>query len=304
MKRISIVVLFFTAVTFSACLKDKPNTDFSVTQSTYIAEISTASTSGTTDAPASGLAYFTGANLSFSGANDPDSEFFTVNIASDYPPTKSIALTLGVDQQALSNYNASGPPTPFTVFPDSTFDFTVKTGTVKAGYRLDTFWVVFHPLKIDPTQSYMLPISITSAPGTTISGNMGTIYFHAIGNPLAGNYNQEWIRYNNAGGTGTPAYDEQIGPSPFTPITPTEISVTSGTGVAYQLSFTNTGGTLSNFSVAFPSSGAGSASAAGITITSGPTIVLADPVNKKFTFNFTYLNGSGAPRNITDIFTP
>ncbi|GGB22507.1 DUF1735 domain-containing protein [Puia dinghuensis] len=303
MKRISIVLPLFTAVLFSACLKDKPNVDLASTQGTYIAEISTASTSGTTDAPASGLAYFSAATLSFNGANDPDSVFFTVNIASDYAPTKNMSVTLGVDQTALTNYNASGPPTVFEMFPDSTFSFPTKTGTIKAGSRLDTFWVVFHPNKIDPTHSYMLPISITSAPGTTISGNMGTIYFHAIGNPLAGNYNQEWIRYNNTAGTGTPAFDQQIGPTPFIPNTPTEISVTSGSaGMTYIVDFTNNNGVLSNFSVSFPSSGTGSASAGGITITGGPTIILADPVNKKFTFNFTYNNSAGAGRNITDKF--
>ncbi|HLZ88977.1 MAG TPA: DUF1735 domain-containing protein [Puia sp.] len=304
MKRISIVIPFLIAVTLSACLKDKPNTDFSSTQSTYVSEISTASTSGTTDAPASGLAYFNAATLSLSTASDPDSVFFTVNIASDYPPTKDVPVTLKVDQQALTNYNAGGPATVFEMFPDSTFSFPTKTGTIKAGHRLDTFWVIFHPSMVDPTHSYMLPISISSASGTTISGNMGTIYFHAVGNPLAGQYNQEWIRYNNATGTGTPAYDLQVGPSSFIPITPTEITVTSGTGMAYILDFTNTGGVLSNFSVSFPSSGNGSATANGITITGGPTIVLADGVNKKFTFNFTYNNSAGSARNITDIFTP
>jgi hypothetical protein len=303
MKRISIITASLLALGLSSCLKDKPNTDFTSTQGTYVAEISTASTNGTTDAPSGGLQYFSGATLSFSGAPDPDTVWFTVNIASDYAPTKDIPVTLGVDQQALANYNASGPPTTFAVFPDTTYTMPTKTGTVKAGQRLDTFYVFFHPGKIDPTQSYMLPISITQANGTTISGNMGTIYFHAIGNPLAGSYTQEWIRYNTATQTGTPAFDDILSGS-FIPITPTEISAQSNTGVDYLLSFSNNGGVLSNFTVAFPSSGAGSASRAGITITGGPTIVLADPVHRKFTFNFTYLNGSGAPRNITDIFTP
>lgn len=304
MKRISIIVTSLLTLTLASCLKDRPNTDFSGTQSQYIAEITTSSTNGTLNAPSAGSStYFGGSNLNFSGADDPDTISFTVNIASDFPPTKDIALTLGVDPQALANYNAGGPPTLFEQFPDSTASFPVKTATIKAGSRLATFYVYFHPDKIDPTHSYMLPISITSAPGTTISGNFGTIYYHMIGNPLAGNYTDEWIRYNTATQTGSPAFD-QLSTVSFVPVTPTQVSITDPTGMAYQLSFDNSGGTLSNFTVAFPKSGSGSADAAGITITGGPTIVLADPVNKKFTFNFTYNNSAGAARNITDIFTP
>ncbi|HEX3933717.1 MAG TPA: hypothetical protein VHW43_03500, partial [Puia sp.] len=109
MKRIFIVIPIVAALAFSACLKDKPNVDFASTQGTYIAEITTSSVNATTDAPSGGLAYFNGATLSFTGASDPDSVFFTVDIASDYPPTKDIAVTLAPDSVALNSYNASGP---------------------------------------------------------------------------------------------------------------------------------------------------------------------------------------------------
>ena len=305
MKKVLIIIPVFCLIVLSGCLKDKPNVDFS--NLGYIAEISTSNVNSTLNAPSSGYAYFNGASLSFASAPDPDTVTFTVNIASDYPPTKDIPVTVAIDQAALAKYNAdtvtNAARIQFSLFPDSTFTFPTTTGVIKAGQRLDTFYVIFSPGKIDPTQTYMLPISITSAPGTTISGNLSTIYFHAIGNPIAGSYNQEWIRYNTAGQTGTPAFDEQLGATFFTPISPTEVGFYSGTGVLYQLSFTNTNGVLSNFSVTFPSSGPGSASSDGITITSGPSIVLADPINHQYTFNFTYLNGSGSPRNITDKFT-
>ena len=293
-------------IVLSGCLKDKPNVDFS--NLGYIAEISTSNVNPTLNAPSSGYANFNGASLSFATAPDPDTVTFTVNIASDYPPTKDIPVTVAIDPTALAKYNSdtvtNAARIQFSLFPDSTFTFTTTTGVIKAGQRLDTFYVIFSPGKIDPTQTYMLPISITSAPGTTISGNLSTIYFHAIGNPIAGVYNQEWIRYNSVGMTGTPVYDVQEGSTFFTPISPTEIGVYSGTGMLYQLSFTNTAGVLSDFNATFPSSGAGSATANGITITSGPTVVLADPINHVYTLNFTYLNGSGAARNITDKFTP
>jgi Domain of unknown function (DUF1735) len=305
MKRILIIIPVLILTALTGCLKDKPNVDFS--NLGYVAEIATASTSPTFNAPASGLEFFNSASLQFpAGDSIPDTVSFTVNIASPSAPTKDIPITLAIDQTALASYISNPSNVQFQVFPDSTFTFPATTGTVKAGSnnRLDTFYVIFYPWMVSPSASYMLPISITSAPGTTISGNLGTIYFHVVGNPIAGTYNQEWIRYNTATQTGTPAFDEQVGPSVFVPVSPTTISVTSGTGVAYQVSFTNTGGVLSDFTVAFPGTGAGSASAAGITITGGPTVVTADPVNHIFTFNFTYLNSSNAPRNITDKFTP
>ena len=56
----------------------------------------------------------------------------------------------------------------------------------------------------------MFPISITDAQGVKISGNFGTIYYHLIGNPLAGKYNLVGTRYNY---TGTVAYAGPTGPT-------------------------------------------------------------------------------------------
>src|SRR5947208_1416965 len=83
---------------------------------------------------------------------------------------------------------------------------------------------------------------------------------------------QEWIRYNNAGGTGTPAFDQTF-PTLFKALTPTEVSVDSGTGVTYLVSFTDNNGVLSDFHVEFDPA---SVTAAGITISDGPKVVVAD----------------------------
>jgi len=298
MKKLSISIPVILLLFLSGCLKDKPNVDLS--NIGYVAEISTASTNGTTDAPSGGLTFFDGATLDGSIAG-LDSVMFTVNIASDYPPTKDVPVTVAVNDAARTAYISNPAKVQFKAFPSDAFAFPVTTGTIKSGHRLDTFWVVFNHDNLDPTQSYMLPITITAAPGVTISGNMNTIYFHIIGNPLAGSYSSEWIRYNQGTATGTPDYDE-LDNTTFIPVSPTTVSIPSGTGVNYQLSFVNTNGVLSNFTVAFPDSGPGSASDNSITITSGPTIITADPVNKVFEFNFTYNNSAGAARNITDKF--
>jgi hypothetical protein len=216
MKRILIITSTAVTIALTGCLKDKPNVDFSSTQSTYIAEITTSSNNPTPNAPSGGLAYFAGANLSLPSSQvTPDTIWFTVNIASDYAPTKDIPITLTVDQTALNNYISNPSNVQYSLFPDSTFTVPTLTGTVKAGEnnRLDTFYVIFYPWKVDPASSYMLPLTITQAPGCTISANLGTIYFHVVGNPLAGPYNDSLANRYNYVGSPAPAYSYP-GPEP------------------------------------------------------------------------------------------
>lgn len=299
MKKLSISIPVVLLLFLAGCLKDKPNVDLS--NLGYITEISTASTNGTTNAPSGGLAFFDGATLDASIAGI-DSVMFTVNVASDYPPTKDVPVTIAVNDAARTAYIATPGTIQFKPFPSNAFSVATTTGIIKAGHRLDTFWVVFNHANWDPTQSFMLPISITAAAGTTISGNMNTIYFHIIGNPLAGTYTREWIRFDPPNTIANPTYDI-TSQEQFIPVSPTTVSIPSGSAnMRYLLSFVNTNGVLSNFTVAFPDSGPGSASDANITITGGPTILTADPVNKVFNFNFTYNNSSGAARDVTDKF--
>jgi hypothetical protein len=227
MKRILIIISTAIVTVLTGCLKDKPNVDFASTQGTYIAEISTANTSPTPNAAASGLAFMSAANLSLPASDTvADTVWFTVNIASDYPPTKDIPITLTVDQTALNNYISNPNNVQYQLFPDSTFTIPTLTGTVKAGNmnRLDTFYVLFYPWKVDPASSYMLPLTITQAPGCTISGNLGTIYLHVVGNPLAGPYNDvSATRYNYTNGVASlPAYSYP-GPEP-TPVSTLDLS--------------------------------------------------------------------------------
>jgi hypothetical protein len=304
MKKIVIYLLISSAIFMTGCLKDTPNVDFS--KSGVIAELSHASITPN-GAPSSGLTYFSSATLPLFTSSAPDTITFDVNIASDYPPTSDVSVTVAVDDAKRTAYNGMGG-VQFDAQPDSTFSLPVTTMTIKAGFRLATFMVIYYPAKIDPTQTYMLPITLTDASGIAISGNLATIYFHIVGNLLAGSYSQEWIRYNTATMTGTPAFDEDVSPGIFIPVSPTEIQVQSGTGTYYFLSFTNNnppGGNdlslLTDFTV---SVSAADFAKNGITLASGPTVVLADPANHTFTLNFGYLNGSGSPRNITDKFTP
>lgn len=286
MKKLSILALSLSLFSIG-CLKDTPGVDFSKVGT--IVEL-----------PYSGLGYFSQDALNFT--SDTLNVEFVVNIASTYPLNKDLSVSLSVDDAARTAYNASGLGIQYDPMPDSCYSFPVTSAVIAAGSRQATFTVTFYKSKIDASKSYLLPITLTDASGETISGNMATHYFHAIGNPIAGNYEQEWIRYNASDtSSGVPTYDFDLGTATFSPIDPNTISVESGSaGLVYIVHFDNNNGVLSNFTVSFdPASVA--AAEAGDVIPTDPTIVVADPVNGIFRFYFTY-DFLGNPRCITDQF--
>jgi hypothetical protein len=280
MKKISIFAAFL-AFCLSGCLKDTPNVDFSTVKPTV--EIIN-----------SGLGYFASSALIFS--TDTLTVPIPVNLASVNTLNKDLTITLAVDNSALTNYNGMGG-LQYELMGDSSYSFPTKTVTIPAGKRLDTVWVTFYGHTLDPTKNYMLPISITDGDGIDLTGNFNTMYFHAIGNPIAGSYGELWTRWNATDTTGAPTYDHlDVGPVTFSPESPTEISVVSGgTGDQDFISFTNNGGVLSDFSVSFHDDQIASL---GITITSGPVLLLADPISGAYNVYFTYNNSSGLPRCI------
>jgi hypothetical protein len=249
-----------------------------------------------------GIANFKANALLFPPTDAADTTYFHLEYASTSTAPQDEVITIAIDQAALDAYNAQGG-NQYAIFPDSIYSFTTTSVTIPKGnnYSVGIPLIVF-PDKINLLDNYMLPISIKTAPaGSTISSNYTTIYYHLIGNPIAGLYSQEWIRYNMAVASGTPDFDQDLSPGVFAPLDGTTVSIASGTGVNYILTFTNTGGVLSNFQVSMDPA---SVTVANITITGGPTIIKADPTTKTYQFNFTYNNSKGAARNITDKFGP
>lgn len=203
MKKIKIFSIVAFAISLTGCLKDKPNVDFSNVAPT--AEISSGSLVSD-NSPISGVSYFKSATLpSFSKDTTcdcflPDTVTFNVNIAGEFPPTKDVAVTLGIDDTKRVAYNSLPASTvQYAAAPDSIYTLVTKNVLVKAGTRLAKASIVFYPDKIDPSTSYLFPVSITDASGTLISGNLGTVYFHNLGNPLAGPYTVTGTRYNYSG---------------------------------------------------------------------------------------------------------
>ena len=203
MKKLLSIILIIS-VLFTSCLKDTPNNDFSSLGT--IIEIFWHDATGTAHG---GLDNFASDGLVFASSS-PVTTYFVVNVASVNPLSKDLTVTVGVDDAKRTAYNASHT-LQYNAMPSNAYTLSVKTGTIKAGNRLDTFFVTFNPANIDATQSFMLPISITDAQGQTISGNFGTVYYHFIGNPLGGTYVEtSGTRYNYVGSTTWAGYPAPI----------------------------------------------------------------------------------------------
>ncbi len=238
----------------------------------------------------SGLGKFTAAAINFPGTDTRDTAKFIINFASVNLPAGDITVSIDYDDAAMAAYNA-GSAIKYVKFPDSTYSFTQKTVTIKAGnsYSDPINFIVF-PNKIDPTKNYMFPISIKDAQGNMISGNFGTMYYHAIGNPIAGAYVWDFQRWNDPTGAGALSTLSFTGASTlFSPVTPTLVTVPSGYYIQprYEISFDNNGGVLSNFKVKLNADDVAQMTAGGVTVTNGPNILKADPVNKIYQFQYT-----------------
>jgi hypothetical protein len=228
---------------------------------------------------------------------------FAVNVASPKIPTTETKITLAVDNSLIAPYNASQTAVVYEPFPADAFKFTNSSVTIPSGQRVAIVSVTFYKAKLDPSKSYMLPIKIANAGGLNISANKGIHYFHIIGNVLAGSYNYDYYRYNN--GVGPSAGPPSTGPTPgatatFSPVSPTEITVLTGyLGIPYHLTFKKTGNVISDFAVSFNSD---DVAGTGVTITDGPRIKTADPVNGIFEFYFSAKNSAGKARFIDEKF--
>ena len=224
----------------------------------------------------------------------------TVSATGSTKIKNEVTVTVEVDQSTLDAVNASitKAADKFALLPDDAWDFVSSTVTIGADTTEAPFTIKFYQNNIDKSKNFMLPIKIMNQEGFVVASNAGTLKLTFIGNPIAGGYEHEWLRWNNATGAGTPAFDE-IFDDLFAPQNATTIEVESGTGPVYVMKFSNIDGVLSNFKVSFVPQ---SVTDAGITITDGPKIVKADPIAGKYEFTFGYNNSSGAARVITDKF--
>jgi hypothetical protein len=114
-----------------------------------------------------------------------------------------VQVTIAVDTALVNTYNNEAQPEdPYFVLPDSVYSLATTTVTIKAGSSIsEPFSIEFYPNKIDGSLNYMMPVKIVSINGGSIpvAPSTGVAYFHLIGNPLAGNYDVTYHRYNYVG---------------------------------------------------------------------------------------------------------
>ena len=222
------IILFFVAG-FTSCVKDRnPGaTDFSNLQP--LLEIRDNISGVGNDA---GLSNFSRATLHLLPADSTDTLNFYVNLASVNTLDKDLAVTVDINPAALTAYNGDPSHTvQFEMMPDSVYSLGTKTFTIPAGQRVAMVPVILYPNKIDPTKSYMLPLGIMQGQGVNISANYGTIYYHTIGNPYAGNYTVVGTRTNYtgaaSGGVIAGVVDlASTGPKSASPESPTVVDIT------------------------------------------------------------------------------
>lgn len=90
-----------------------------------------------------------------------------INIASPNVPTQNIDVTVGVDQAALTTYNA-GSKVKYALLPASAYQLTPMV-TVQSGTRIGTINVSFQPGQIPKTGGpYALPLTIQTVPSNVI----------------------------------------------------------------------------------------------------------------------------------------
>jgi hypothetical protein len=190
LKNLSGLILVCSALFITSCVKNRNSGAVDFTQLTPIVQI-----------VEGGLAKFSSQALVFPGTDLSDTGYFTLNYAATNVAPSDITITLGKNDAARLAYNAANPTSQYLAMPDSVYSFTTTSVTIKAGQSYSSpVKFTIYPYKLDVSKSYMLPISITAAGGINISGNFGTIYYHVIGNPLAGTYQDYGMRYNYSGG--------------------------------------------------------------------------------------------------------
>ncbi len=272
---ISTLIVSAALLSLSSCLKDNRYVDFS--KGASLVEFNLG-----------GLAYF--GQDAVTEPNDTIVKQFAVSVASVTVPTTPTTITLAVDNSIVTTYDAANPAVAFVPMPAGTYALSTTSVTIPAGQRAAIVSVTIYKGKLDPAQSYLLPIKIAGTTGGyTISGNMGIHYYHVIGNDFAGVYREKYQRYNAADSTSVglhgASYPFSAGnTTTFVPQSPTEFTVysgyVSGAEIRYDITFTKTGSgataLYSNFHVSFVASDVTSIGNSGITVATGP--VFFDPV--------------------------
>jgi hypothetical protein len=245
-----------------------------------------------------------------------------VDLASATNPAAPVTVNLVLDNAAITTYNTTHPaPAPqYVAIPAGNFKLLTTTLTIPAGQHYAETTLQVYTKGLNPATSYMTAISITDASGKSLSSNLNTLYFHTIGNPLAGVYIRDFYRRNSTTDTtgapnSTVTLGEVLSVSPTGPTTllfPESYMTTfvdPPNGIS--LDFTNNGGVLSNFTASLNTATLTNLANGGFTIGVAPVLVNATLrgnaangyAGSTFRFYMSLVNSSGGIRTLIDSFT-
>ncbi|MGE5519323.1 MAG: DUF1735 domain-containing protein [Candidatus Dadabacteria bacterium] len=293
----------FLLLVMGGCVKsfDKTFTDFSTTSDYVVLQNAGYTNYGAT---------------SFNRGTDTVVFTVRVDLASAQASSSPTTVKLGVDAAAIAAYNAKNPQPGYIALPAANYKLVNTTVTIPAGQHYAETQLLIFTKGLDPAVSYMVPVSIVDASGKALSTNLNTALYHTIGNPLAGNYLWDFIRWNSADTTSarnaSSFYNE---PTAISPTGPTSLLLPESyiqTFVDPQggisLTFDNNGGVLSNFKVFFTPALIDEIAAGGFTILAAPKLVSYNIVGNAstkyagstFRTYFSFLNSSGGTRTLVD----
>lgn len=179
-------LLFITSASLTSCLK-KGNVNIDIDKTTAnIVELQFIE-NGSGSTINSGMQYFNGSALNYPASEDLVTATYNVSLAGPTTLSSGLTVKVAIDQTRLQD-NFENDGLVYELLPDSVFSLKETSATIPAGSRVAQLHIDFYPSKIDPAKNYMLPIAIEDAGGQIISSNFSVIYFHFIGNPLAGSY--------------------------------------------------------------------------------------------------------------------
>lgn len=189
MKKYLSILLFTAAVTgLTSCLKDD-NANLTPDNSPAVVEFSSATLELPSSSTGTVYALYDRAYEIATSVDVP----FQINYTGGSAAPKDIKVTIGTKPSAITEYVAEqaedGVTLNYTELPSDFYQLPTNV-VIPAGQRKVTINVKLNTsLMTDFTKNYVLPISITDADGTTISGNFGTILAKiAVKNAYDGQY--------------------------------------------------------------------------------------------------------------------
>lgn len=306
MKKILSYIIIFTAFTLSitSCTKESVSNvnDSNLTGNFLQLEWVEAGTGTTVN---SGLQYFGGSTLLYPATHSSDTATFTVTLNGPNALATDLVVNIVPDWTVL-NANYSNDSTVYEKMPDSLYKLLTSQVTIKAGKRTAEAKIVFFPSKINAKKNFMFPLTATNTNNLALSKNFGHIYFHTLGNPIAGSYSWDFIRYNSLTATGTPnSLSFYNASATLVPVTTKMVKVATGyyTQPDYLITFKDNNGVLSDFAVEInPAQVNDYLTAGGISIFTKPSIKV-ELVGGKYKFTINWVAFAGLYRNLTDVYT-